>query len=374
VLTAAMACAALMPLLQRLAPGWGVGTPAAAALPVVGAVEHERLIAIWLFGAVAGGVTLAAGLWRLAVRRSRARRSDDERLLAMLVEARVELAVARSVGLFESRTPMMPATWGFLRPLILLPLAARQWSDDRVRAVLRHELAHVRRGDWLVNLLVEVVTRMFWFTPVVWYARRRLRRESERACDDVVVNLGGGAADYATHLLGVAREFRGHAPLGSAALAMAGSGLERRMSALLSGDINRAPITSAAALAIAILLAGFALPIAGFGIPSAPSSPARQTLLDVQRDIMMRLGSEERRFSIVSHDVSFWKNRIEGRVELQARLNVDGSVSGVTLVEPVHPDLASAATVIVRQWRREPARVRGVAVEVPIRMTVDFRK
>ena len=76
----------------------------------------------------------------------------------------------------------------------------------------------------------------------------------------------------------------------------------------------------------------------------------------------------------MSNDVSFWRTRIEGRVELQARLNVDGSVSGVRFLEPVHPDLANAATALVRNWRREPAMVRGVPVAVPIRMTVDFRK
>lgn len=72
--------------------------------------------------------------------------------------------------------------------------------------------------------------------------------------------------------------------------------------------------------------------------------------------------------------MSFWRTRIQGRVELQARLNVDGTVSGVRVVEPVHPDLASAAETIVRSWRREPAVVRGVPVEVPIRLTVDFRR
>ena len=89
---------------------------------------------------------------------------------------------------------------------------------------------------------------------------------------------------------------------------------------------------------------------------------------------MLRLGGEERRLSIAARDISFWKNRIEGRVELQARLGVDGSLTGIRFVEPVHPDLATAAASIVRQWRPEPARVRGVPVEVPIRMTVDFTR
>jgi TonB family protein len=124
-------------------------------------------------------------------------------------------------------------------------------------------------------------------------------------------------------------------------------------------------------LLFSTLLIAAAVPVAGFGEPApSPTAP----LLGIQRDVLRRFGGEERRFSIAAGDISFWKNRIEGRVELQARLNVDGSVSSVRIVEPVHPDLARAAETIVRHWRREPATVRGVPVEVPIRMTVDFRR
>ena len=104
--------------------------------------------------------------------------------------------------------------------------------------------------------------------------------------------------------------------------------------------------------------------------PPASASPA---LLGVQREVLRRFGGENeildcrwRRFVL--------EEQTRRPSELQARLNVDGSVSGLRVVEPVHPDLATAAEVIVRNWRREPARVRGVPVEVPIRMTVDFRR
>ena len=77
------------------------------------------------------------------------------------------------------------ATWGLLRPRVLLPPHAREWPDDRIRIVLCHELAHVRRHDWFVQITAEAVRIAFWFNPLIWIACTRLRRDSEQACDDV---------------------------------------------------------------------------------------------------------------------------------------------------------------------------------------------
>jgi TonB family protein len=334
----------------------------------------DLLRVVWLTGAALGLASLVAGLACTAWRGSRAHPVADAERLHVLAEVTAELRIHRDVRLVDGGESMMPVTWGVFRPTVMLPSAARNWPQPRLRAVLQHELAHIRRSDWVVNLGVELVARVLWITPVMWIARRQVRLESERACDDAVLNLGADAAEYATHLMEVAREVRKGTAVGPIAPAMARAGLlERRIAAALNADVNRAPLSApAVVIMLATLLAGAAT-LAGFGVPEQPRAPDRP-LLDVQRDIMLRFGGEERRFSIVSRDVSFWSNRIQGRVELVARLNTDGSVTGVHLVEPVHPDLASAAETIVRGWRREPARVRGVPVVVPIRMTVDFRR
>jgi TonB family protein len=93
----------------------------------------------------------------------------------------------------------------------------------------------------------------------------------------------------------------------------------------------------------------------------------------MQRGMMMRLGGVEKRFSFASSDASFRNIKMEGRVELRARLAVDGSLAGLHVIEPAHPALAQAAEAMVRQWRPDPVRLRGVPVEVPVRLTVDFR-
>ena len=96
-------------------------------------------------------------------------------------------------------------TWGWLRPVVLLPEGARRWSAPRRQVVLLHELVHVRRADWLVRLMARLACSVYWFNPLVWWAVRRLDLEQELACDEEVVACGTRASDYACHLLGIAR-------------------------------------------------------------------------------------------------------------------------------------------------------------------------
>ena len=116
--------------------------------------------------------------------------------------------VARQYGLrtpvvlLQSDHPTLLVTWGLLRPKIILPAAAREWAADRMRVVLCHELAHIRRGDWAAQMTAELLRSIYWFNPLMWIASTRLRRESEQACDDEVLNLGIDGPEYAGHLTG----------------------------------------------------------------------------------------------------------------------------------------------------------------------------
>ena len=92
--------------------------------------------------------------------------------------------------LLQSDHPALLVTWGLVWPKVILPRAAREWSRDRVRIVLCHELAHIRRGDWILQIAAQLVRCVYWFNPLVWMACARLRLESEQACDDRVLNLG----------------------------------------------------------------------------------------------------------------------------------------------------------------------------------------
>jgi beta-lactamase regulating signal transducer with metallopeptidase domain len=120
--------------------------------------------------------------------------------------------LARMAARLGVRTPRLrtlpgavPATWGVLRPVVLLPVAARAWPADRLDAVLHHELAHVRRRDALWCGVAECARAVFWFHPGVWMARRAALRAQEQAADDLVLRTGGERFSYARALVDTAR-------------------------------------------------------------------------------------------------------------------------------------------------------------------------
>jgi hypothetical protein len=148
------------------------------------------------------------------------------------------------VTILMSANRALLVTCGLWRPKIILPAGADGWSDERQRIVLAHELAHIRRHDGLVLLAAELLRAAHWFNPFVWVACRRLREESEFACDDRVLATGIAPAEYASHLLAVARHAAGQSRAWGPTPAIAHpSTLERRVAAMLNSRHNRESIT-----------------------------------------------------------------------------------------------------------------------------------
>ena len=91
----------------------------------------------------------------------------------------------------------VPVTYGCWRPRILLPSEAQHWTSPRLQAVLAHELAHVRRRDVATQLTAHIVTALWWFQPIAWLLQKRLRSESELACDAEAIRSGFRPSEYA---------------------------------------------------------------------------------------------------------------------------------------------------------------------------------
>jgi HEAT repeat protein len=144
------------------------------------------------------------------------------------------------------------------RPSIVLPADAAQWSDERRRVVVLHELAHIKRRDCLTQSMAQLVCAAYWFNPIVWLAARRMRAERERACDDFVLAAGEKGPDYAAHLLDIAKtaQHRRISPVVGLAMARP-SQLEGRLLAILDPAIRRSSTlyTRVASLAFVLLIA-----------------------------------------------------------------------------------------------------------------------
>ena len=166
----------------------------------------------------------------------------------------------------RSRRGSMPMAWGLFRASVTLPEEADAWPEDRLRIVLLHELAHVKRRDCLTHVLAQVACAFYWFNPLSWVAARHARAERERACDDLVLAAGTPGADYADQLLEIARVMRARrlsSVVAGASLAMAHrSQLEGRLMAILDPSVPRAGVSRARCVAIAGFAAITLLPLA----------------------------------------------------------------------------------------------------------------
>jgi beta-lactamase regulating signal transducer with metallopeptidase domain/thiol-disulfide isomerase/thioredoxin len=134
----------------------------------------------------------------------------------------------------------VPIVAGIVSPKILLPVGYGKWETERLRIVLRHELAHIDRRDLLFNVVSYVACTVYWFNPLVWLAARRMHLERELACDDLLLQSGESADGYATSLVEIAAAARQRLSLVQLATPMAtSSGLPTRIQHLMNVSVNR---------------------------------------------------------------------------------------------------------------------------------------
>ena len=221
----------------------------------------DWLTLVWATGGLFLFTRLIVGVgtvWHISAR------SDDfsGSIQDLRLDLRLDLRPGwrRPVRIRCSDAVTVPMVWGLFRPTILLPADADSWQEDRLRAVLLHELAHIRRQDWESQLIAQITCAVYWFNPLVWFATRRMRLEAERACDDHVLNAGYQSTDYAQHLVEIVRTAKLAGSASRAAVAIARSSkIEERIRMILAENLNRRPMTKLAVIignCIVIFFAG----------------------------------------------------------------------------------------------------------------------
>ena len=432
----------------------------------------------WLVGSLLLLFRVVSAMWRArSMRASAVSWADRDALVADLAR---DAGVSRSIETLLREDARTPLTIGIVRPAIVLPADAQTWAESDLRRALAHEIEHIRRNDWLVHMLARIVCALYWFHPLVWMAWRRLRLDSECACDDGVLRRADGTA-YAEQLLLLARRLKSGSTVGlfmasrtdlATRIAAVIDPAQRRdrpgrlttIAAVVAGMVVLLAIAPVQAVRASATLTGHLRDPFGGGVENmklyleqieGPESyqgrtdetghfafsalpagtyrlaapmdfvPAITIALSpgaaARRDIQMEVETLTDTFTVcadcppeidtyvppdslvaefrrdrrdawnqpvkgpepVGGWESYWSRLpeyprtlrnagLEGTVIVEGRIGTNGLASDLKVMSDVHPALASAAVDAVQAERWEPGRVRGVAIEVPLRMTIDY--
>jgi beta-lactamase regulating signal transducer with metallopeptidase domain len=226
---------------------------------------------------------------RLVIVRRHAKALTGRHWLTRLRTAGQAVGVTTSgVQLAASRHVSVPVTWGVWRPIVLLPTEALRWPADRLQAVLRHELVHVRARDAAMRLTARIACALFWFHPGAWWLARRLEADAEEATDDRVLLSGVRASDYAEWLGALSPHALDEA---QAAMALARPGNLRARLAAVTDTRRRIVVPGRrVVLGAAALSAAVVLPLA-----TARLAPTRHVLTS----LMLETRWESRAWAVV---------------------------------------------------------------------------
>ncbi len=301
------------------------------------AILDIGLVSVWIGGLFVLLLRLSLGLAGAARMTREGTGLEDPAWRILLLRFLSIISLRRTVRLKSHPDVLIPMTWGWRRPVILLPSGAGAWAETERSTALFHELSHVKRADFLFLFLVRLSLSLFWWNPLCWVVYVRIRREQEIACDELVLRAGIKPSIYAAGLLA----FRRSAGLRwnpSAALPglIGGSSFQERLAAILKQkkiikEINmKSRIILAAAVVLAVALIGSARPVAGVEAKAETApAPAAMTSLSpahpaVGQEVKVQTTTKEKE-----------KAKAEGKTQVEITIVRDGKETKLVLDEPL---------------------------------------
>jgi TonB family protein len=332
---------------RALLPGNALPSP----IPVVSAQWLSSLrsyaLPVWCVGVLLLSFRMVWGCLQISRIRRRGA-MPDQGLRALAASLARQVGISRAVRILIAADGESPSVVGWMRPVILVPAAALlNLTADQLEAVLAHELAHIRRHDYLVNLLQVLVETLLFYHPAVWWVSARIRHERELCCDDLAVRCCGDAVCYARALTRLER-LRISAP----ALAMgsnSGSMLYRIQRVLGSTAEEYAPSKLPAVLALVLALACF-----GLDLQRARGQEGNAHAFTVSSvpGVSIDLGgaTPAGRIRAVEYPGYARERGIEGTVTAELTLNADGAVTDARIVSGP-AELRKSVLQGVLNWR-----------------------
>ena len=309
------------------------------------------VVAAWLAGAICFSVRLAGG-WAFAARmRWMAVRPAPREWQHVFERLVARMGISRPVRLLISSLVDVPIVVGWLRPVVLAPVGALAGLPaGHVEALLIHELAHVRRHDYLVNLLQSAAEVLLFYHPAVWWVSGQIRTERELCCDDLAVAASGDVLTYAHALAELESQRPVHI---RAALAANGGSLRHRIARLLEqpGLAPHTPPGLGAALAVSVLLvAGIgAVAVRGDQRPAPREPAASESAVDPAGVRVDLGGAGVMHRTPVEYPRAAIERRVEGTVVAEVTLDAGGAVTDARILSGPG-ELRKTVLQSVLQW------------------------
>jgi TonB family protein len=407
-----LAACLLLPLIESwqpmgLPPGGVSATIIGTAVggvasPVDAFPFHAWVLLALVAGVGVGLLRLALGLWRLGHYRRAALRVDP--LPGTLQDAQALVSVG-SAFYFSDRVES-PVTFGWVRPAIIFPRCFERMDESQQRAIACHELLHVARRDWLMNLLEELILTLLWFHPAIWWAVRSIRLAREQVVDSQVVALTGARKPYLHALLEIAGAPR--TMMLPAPLFLVESQLARRVAVLVKEvRMSKPRLMVSLAIAFAVLvaagwwsvktfrlMASAGLPVermVGFGYSSGSvGSDGASTFMLYRGDDDGHAGFWVRSVGGVQikgpvpismpappYTPQAKKDKVQGAIVAAVDVDASGNVAGVNLTavslsRDLREGLDQSVIDTVRTWKFKPAMKEGKPVPAKISVQVTF--
>jgi TonB family protein len=334
---------------------------------------HAWLLPVLVAGIGVGLLRLMLGLWRLRHYRRTALRIDP--LPDTLREAQVLVGVAPAF--YSSEQVQSPVTFGRLRPAIIFPRSFERVDESQQRAIACHELLHVARHDWVVNLFEELISTCFWFHPAVWWAMRSIRLAREQVVDSEVVVLTGARKPYLEALLDMAVVAR--AMTLPAPLFLVENQLARRVAVLVKEvRMSKPRLIVSLVIALAVLVAAGWWAVKTFRLtaPLRSFNSAPTMKYDVGKVYSVG-GDVVAPVPIYKPEPDYTKEakaaKLQGTDVLWAVVDGTGTVAKVEMVKALDKGLDESAMQTVRTWKFKPATKNGVPVPVRVIVETSFR-
>lgn len=393
----ALLCLLLLPFIPALFLWWQSLSPSLAALvprsslielPVYASRSESGtginwgalFVALYLMPVLVLFGRLGLAMYSVRTLRLRSEPINESPLSARVLALAHQFNISRSVSLLVSNRIESPVSCGLFRPRIVLPVQAIEWQESTMTDVLLHELSHIKRLDWLTNLMANVIACLFWFNPLVWLAVKRLRDESENCCDTAVINSGRSDTDYAESLLGVAtscihaRRHQQHHPLNTRTnrnshpllqTMLDQNTLKSRISRVLeenkmnASDIRKEVRTTAV---IALVLSSALLGMLGASqmlYAQQQPAPAARTI----DEEILPLNTVQPMYPTAAAEAG-----VEGWAQVSFTVSADGTVAedSISVVDAEPSDIFNNnAIAATKQFLFSPRIVAGQPVDVP---------